>query len=199
MAGSWPPGGRPPAPAPPWTGHPFDDHYKCPKNIHDPKTPLVSEHLPMKRVGSKNIDFRTWTLLGDEEAKKLVGVVEDHFKAALTDLLQQIFDDDPPSLYFPFKYGIGEDPNDGLNGPPVADPATVYVSVPLGAHSDERCYYGISLEAAVDDIIESHVSWRDGHRGKIHGAEEQAMCRKIAARLRELAAKLEDACATEEE
>jgi hypothetical protein len=70
----------------------------------------------------------------------------------------------------------------------------MYVGLSLSS-SDDRVVYGLSLEDAVADVIGLHATWLNGEPTKVCDAEGQDICRKIAIRLRELAAKLESACA----
>jgi hypothetical protein len=112
--------------------------------------------------------------------------LEGSLKQAVTETLRAVLANDPPTLSFPALWGDG----DGSGGPPPTDPAELRVGIGLGL-SDDHCEYSLSLEAAVDDVIDYYVT----STGKAieEGAE---VCSKIAVRLRELAAKLESVLPT---
>ena len=88
----------------------------------------------------------------------------------------------PPRLVFPCSWF----PEDGIGGKCPEDVATLHVEIPIGA-GDENPTWSISLEAAVDELIWHNTEFGNDVRG---GA-----CVKLAARLRELADKLETAVA----
>ena len=111
----------------------------------------------------------------------------------LTDVLRQEFKDYPPTLSFPFEWsseGAIAGGGDGRGGPAPTDPCMIYVDLPLGK-DDAACSFACSLEGAVDSVIDLYHSYPATR--KVH-EEGHEVCLKIAARLRELAAKLEQAC-----
>jgi hypothetical protein len=127
------------------------------------------------------IDMTTWWF-GEDDVKKLT----DEILSMTTRLVQSIFDQSGgPQLFFPIKWEDNDE--DGCGGPAVSDPATMYVGIPLGP-SDDDCIYSLSLEEAVDDLIDLHG------RGSEEGCP---LFRRLAERFRELAAKLDEACARE--
>jgi hypothetical protein len=135
----------------------------------------------MKHVeGTNKIDFEPWTFVTDAEdlLNKLLAVLQREF----TEIVRGEFVKHPPDLEFAA----------GWNSDFEGDPATMHVQLPLGANEDDGPTYALSLEASVDDVIFSHQTSKTG---KVEGPEGQQICRSIAARLRELAAKLETACA----
>jgi hypothetical protein len=152
---------------------------------------------------SAEIDLRDWIFFPTDErnTKKpdgpmtLADVAMAGFAAVATKVLQEQFQHQPPSLDFPINWAIGKRPSDGRGGPPPSDPVTLYVDLPLGAGEENACSYSCSLEAVVDDLIDGHKN----HIGKIDNIEAIEIMGKIAARLRELAAKLDDACSAASE
>jgi hypothetical protein len=139
---------------------------------------------------SDDIDLTTWTFfnhadpdLGTLTLKQIAKV-----QSVVTTVLRQEFAESPPRLGFPAQYGPKED---GYSGPAVSDPVTMYVGASLG-RGDDQCVYSISLEDVVDEVIGDL-----GRNNKVYDPPGQNICRKIAVRLRELAAKLESACVDE--
>jgi hypothetical protein len=146
-----------------------------------------------KRVEhSDDIDLTTWTFFNHVDPDLGVLTLKQIAKiqSVVTNVLRQEFAESPPRLGFPAKY---EPKEDGYGGPAVSDPVTMYVGVSLG-RADDQCVYSVSLEAVVDDVIGDL-----GRDDKVYDPEGHDVCRKIAIRLRELAAKLENACAVEAE
>lgn len=80
--------------------------------------------------------------------------------------------DDPVDVWFPCLWGD----SDGVGGPPISDMAMLYVQLP-GDYGGDSAQYAVSLEALVDEVIAE--------------APDTAICRGLAARLRELATKLD--------
>ena len=109
---------------------------------------------------------------------------------AVTDILRKAFEEYPPYLHFPFMWAVGEPAGDGSGGLPVSDPAMLYVGLPLAAGGDDWCQYACSLEGAVNGLIDTCAN---PQTGKIEDAEGREICIKVAARLRELADKLDAA------
>ena len=129
------------------------------------------------------IDITTWTW-GDVDPT--VNTVH-----GMNEILREQFEESPPDITFPFHWSDHND--DGYNGPAVSDPVMIYVGFPLGPN-EEPCVYAASLEEVVDDTIEGKMNPQTKIVEDLAGQE---ICRKIAARLRELAVKLEKACQTE--
>jgi hypothetical protein len=135
------------------------------------------------------IDLRPWTFLCITARRRLKSISNDNLGKIIgdvaTDVIQSVFDEDPPQLNFGIEWG---DDEDGHGGPAPADAATMYVRLPLGP-SDDGCVYAVSLEGAVDHVIELY----EDIEGKVTDPKGQEVCRKIATRLRVLAAKLDAA------
>jgi hypothetical protein len=136
---------------------------------------------------SADIDLTTWTII-DGGSGSAVQDIEVILRKEMTATLREVLKENPPELSFGRDWGI--DGEDGYGGPQPSDAATVYVGLPLGPE-DNYVVYSLSLEAAVDEVLELHFQPLDSTISE-HG---QLACRAIAARLRELAAKLEGACA----
>jgi hypothetical protein len=137
----------------------------------------------LKHVETSNpIDLATWGAF----------TLTPKLGRKITELIQTEFNRSPPTLSFPFGWATGDRPGDGGHGPPPDDPVMLYVDLPLGAN-EGGCVYACSLEAVVDDLIELHES--GGKGGKIEGVDACEMAGKVATRLRELADKLDAACA----
>jgi hypothetical protein len=130
----------------------------------------------MKLVAtSEPIDFSWYADIGD----------------AVTAVVRKELEENPPRLDFPVGWDFGDDPSDGRSGPPPSDPVTLYLDLPFAESVDERVRYSCSLEDVVDDLIEGHVGWSSG---KIEDEDGRRICARVAARLRELADKLDSAC-----
>ena len=100
------------------------------------------------------------------------------------ELLRDIFESEPPSLALPVMWW----PKcDGENGPPVADPTTLHLDLPLSAEIN-RSVYEITLANVVEDLIDVLM---DPTTGTVTGAHEQKICRAVAKRLREHADRVE--------
>lgn len=100
----------------------------------------------------------------------------------LTGQLTNIFNQEPPILFFPIQL---------CNRPDDYDPVTVGVDLPLRPMGGDMVSFECSLESAVDDLIDMYINW---HTGKVDDDDEGGRCCKaVATRLRELANKLEDA------
>jgi hypothetical protein len=133
--------------------------------------------------GSPPIDLRTWQLWESDDGQRLNEIVMQ----AVTDIVRMAFEESPPYLHFPFAWSTG----DGCGGPAVSDPATLYVGLPLAEQGGDWCQYACSLEGAVNGLIDLLVS---PETGKIEDVESIERCSKVAARLRELAGKIDAAC-----
>jgi hypothetical protein len=129
-------------------------------------------------------------------------VYEDQtLNAAITDELRRRFDEEPPRLSLPiiWDYDVTLDDGeiskatDGWNGPPVDDPLTLDLHLPL-AEEEEGVVFRCTLEEVIDDLIDSSIS---PTTLTIKEENAQLICRRIAARLRELAAHVEQALAPE--
>jgi hypothetical protein len=142
--------------------------------------------MKMKHVAhTPQIDLTTWTLT-DWRAN-----LEELIRKTATETLREVFENEPPRLSLAAEWSGDED---GFGGPAVTDAAMMYVELSLSPNED-NVVYGISLEDVVDGAIGLHSSLD----GKVRSAEGWDVCRRIAGRLRELAAKLDDACASDAE
>lgn len=94
---------------------------------------------------------------------------------------REIFKEDPPWCYLPFRHDAA---TDGNGGPPVSDPLTIDVS--LGAlHHDETVTgptWRISLSELVKDLLEDH-RYSDGSFDE----NSVRLFQTMAAELRKLA------------
>jgi hypothetical protein len=144
---------------------------------------MLDEMHPVQHAGS--IDITTWTWFDDDDSWR--DIFAAGFAVQINKILRKEFRKHPPTIDLPFMWRDG----DGLGGKCPDDPAMLYVCLPLGADVDSSPYWAISLESVVDDFIDGIVS-RDTL--KIEGDEKET-AHLLAARLRELAQKLDDACA----
>lgn len=110
----------------------------------------------------------------------------DIVNSILTDAVRRTLEEDPPRLSLPYTYSD----SDGRYGPCPDDPVMIYLDLPLRGSEDESVCWQISLAALTEDIIEDHIA----DTGYVDDEEGVAVCRNIAARLRELADQLEAAC-----
>lgn len=148
--------------------------------------------MKMKRVRhGGEIDLCEWEFFTtDDPMGGLRDILMKGFAAHITEVLRAQFEEDPPILHLPFMWS---DRSDGMGGPKVDDPAMLHLNIQLGAGED-GVTYACSLEDVVDDMINDLVN-----RGtkKVEDTEGQEICVRIAIRLRELADKLNAACAME--
>ena len=129
---------------------------------------------------SASIDLTKWGLADIE----WIGPV--HAKT-VTDVLREEFNNHPPSLDFAFQYSPK---SDGRCGPAVTDPVMMYVDLPLSGQDGNNNSWAVSLEECVDSVIEYYCH---GETKKIESENGRRICTAIAARLRELAQKLDAA------
>ena len=133
------------------------------------------------------IDLSAWRFFDDDNVWR--DLLMAGFAVSVTKTLRTVLQETPPSLSLPF----GWTDSDGIGGNCPDDPATLYLGLPLG-ETDDCVYWSISLERVIDDLI-GLIESGDIH--KVEGEVGHAKCFKIAARLRELADKLENACVDE--
>jgi hypothetical protein len=142
----------------------------------------------MKRLDhSLEIDLREWEF---EPSAEMEVLLTERLRSMTTAALRERFEENPPSLSLPSGWAHG----DGMGGPRPDDPLTIHVTLQLANH-DDGVTYACSLEAAIDDVIE--LQSYEGVGGvKVEDEEGRQVCARIAARLRELADKLDAACAS---
>lgn len=143
----------------------------------------------MKCIGGE-VDLTTWGIAG------IIGErVGENAMREVSDAIKEEFIKTPPSMFLPWMWGPD---SDGLKGEGVDDPITMYVCVPLGAYSDdEGVTFSISLEALIDDYIDGESNGPECV--KMYEAESIKKAQAVIRRLREVADKLEKACANEAE
>lgn len=100
--------------------------------------------------------------------------------------VRELFKEEPPYAELPYVWWPEDD---GSNNAAVADPVMLYVHLP-SVDLGEGPTYALSLEAIVDYYIESCVN-----DDLIREPPEIEKAKRLAARLRQLANKLEQACA----
>lgn len=109
-----------------------------------------------------------------------------------TEELRELLNEYPPRLDFPITFDFGNKPSDGRSGPPVFDPATLYLELPFAeGYPDGRVNFSCSLEDVIDDFIEGNINHVTK---KITSASSKVLCAKLSTRLRELANKLDNVC-----
>lgn len=126
---------------------------------------------------------------------------DEELNFTITNELRGRFAKDPPRLCLPIIWdyemklhdGTISNASDGLNGPPVNDPLILDLHLPL-AEEEDGVVFRCSLEEVIDDLIDSSIS---PMTLTIKEASAKIICRRVAARLRELAAHLEQALAPE--
>lgn len=111
-----------------------------------------------------------------------------HDETGINEYLRDSFDYQPPCMSFPYMWWPD---SDGIGGSAVSDPATLYVGLPLTESFDDPIYFEILLADVVEDLIERLMS---PVSGKVKTEKGQTICRQVAARLRELADRLDAAC-----
>jgi hypothetical protein len=139
---------------------------------------------------SSQIDLTTWTFF-EEDRSGMLELLAKGFAHKITDTLREVFEKNPPKLFFPFEWSRT---CDGCNGPAVLDPAIVYVQLPMGATEDDIVCFAGSLEAMVEEVIHLH----QGPSKRVEDETGREICEKLAVRMRELANRLDRAVECEE-
>jgi hypothetical protein len=139
----------------------------------------------MKRVNDEQIDLCGWEFV--TKATGIEAIVMRGFASMITDILRKRFEDDPPFLTLPAWGGYRRK---------AGDPLTLYLELPLGEPAEDfnRFTYACTLEEAIDGVTSQYES-PDGSKHVGNDKKGREDCRKIVARLRELADKLDAACA----
>lgn len=68
-------------------------------------------------------------------------------RQTITDRLEKNLAECPPRLSLPMRWGPNED---GDGGPPVSDPLTIYLRLPLDKGRDAECIWSITLTELLD-------------------------------------------------
>jgi hypothetical protein len=93
------------------------------------------------------INFSEWVF---DENEKLNAIIVE----SVTDVLQAEFADSEPSLGLPFEWAQGENPGDGgHNGPPLSDPLSIVLTLPL-ADDDNGVTYLTSLSELANEMVD---------------------------------------------
>lgn len=100
-------------------------------------------------------DLSEWGIEALEEVGK---AVETGLRKAMAEALHYAFEDDETYIYFPVECSKEPDEKrrgtDGLGGPEVSDPLTVYLRVGLEGYG-EKPTYEFNLRGALADSIEA--------------------------------------------
>ena len=106
-------------------------------------------------------DLSDWGIEALEEVGK---TIEKRLRKAVAEALHYAFEDDETYIYFPVEWSKEPDEErpgtDGLGGPEVADPLTVYLCVGLNSGGETPTYEFNLREALADSI---NVCAEDGH------------------------------------
>jgi hypothetical protein len=100
--------------------------------------------------------------------------------------LRERFEQEKPWL----TIAANVDGHDGLGGPPLSDPLTLDLLLSLQTDG-EFCYFRCTLEDLIDELINDYVN---PITKKVEAEDGQSICIAAAARLRELADKLDEVC-----
>jgi hypothetical protein len=149
-------------------------------------------------------DFSTWGLEDTPSDYKIEGRFQEQFEklleqfcteyckahaAEIIGTIKTAFAEEPPRLYLPFEWVFAA--SDGHRGPAVTDPLTIYCKLPFGAWADgEGPLWSCSLEDLIDRVIEGGMN-PDSDPPVIDDPDAIAIVERMAARLRELAQKLD--------
>jgi hypothetical protein len=148
----------------------------------------MTDNNKMTFVSHTNpIDLSTWHWF--DEDNTFVNCLAKGFALRVTEVLREAFKETPPSATLPFMWAKVDDDDeegDGVGGPQVADPLTIYVDLPLAHASDVSCVFSITLEDMIDDLISFLCTY------STVTIDDRTIPDKVAARLRELAQKLDD-------
>jgi len=120
----------------------------------------------------------------------LTGIVDEEYSddVAFANVnLKAIFDDyyklaTYPHADFPVFWQEGDEPCDGHGGPPVDDPTTIYVGLPLAGFGD-TVVYSVSIAAMVDQRIDEAGGefWEERREAKLLADGLRALADKIDA------------------
>jgi hypothetical protein len=91
---------------------------------------------------TNEIDLRLW---GFETGNKIIDAV---IGAVVTPIIREQFEEDHPRIGLPFYWST----SDGFSGPPVENPLTLYMHLPLGKN-EESVVYSTTLAAVIDDDL----------------------------------------------
>lgn len=104
-------------------------------------------------------------------------------------VIVEAFEESPPYAFMPVEWrGIGPLGDDGLGGPEVSDPLTIYVGIPVGSVVECPVHYRTSIPELIDELIDGH---RNGAGGRIVDPAGKRIVADVAGALRREAARLE--------
>jgi hypothetical protein len=89
--------------------------------------------------------------------------------------------------YFPFFWSSGDEPSDGINGPPVSNPLEFRVIL-----EDMNTNAAVTRHYALDEILRDDIAGHIGAGGKYVDAAGQAWAEKTAAALEALAREIRE-------
>ena len=102
---------------------------------------------PVRRVFGK-VDLSGWDIGALDDISQFIG---ESLLKAVEEVLGHAFEGDETYFYFPAEWPRG----DGVGGPVVADPLTIYLRVGLEGMNGEKPTYRFNLRDAVADKIEA--------------------------------------------
>lgn len=107
----------------------------------------------MKHIKFK-ADVSNWDLDSIDNLAESIGLA---LRTAVEEVLQLAFEDDETHVYFPVEWSKEPDDEtagcDGIGGPEVADPLTVYLRVAIG--DGEKPTFAFNLRRALQDSIDA--------------------------------------------
>lgn len=103
---------------------------------------------------SGKVDLSQWNLPLDSILEPLEKAIIESLECALKEITTGAH------IFFPIEWDFGENAGDGVGGPPVKDPLTVYLRLPFDS-GDEQPTWGFSLREPIDQYIEG-VTDRNG-------------------------------------
>jgi hypothetical protein len=128
---------------------------------------------------SKPVEVNFWYWRDEEEFGAVIG---EAIRKAVADSLAKLLRENPPELSLPIHWASVD--SDGTYGPPVKDPATIYLHLPFDENNDSEHVYEISLAAMIADAFWGEHEFEQWDTDQ-YEPTEQAFA--LAGRLRELA------------
>ena len=121
----------------------------------------MAKKIPIKMIGhSPKVNLREWVFDALEELD-----LDELIKKVASEAINCALEE-PARAWIPALWSdIGSE--DGIGGPLVDDPLTIYIELPLGETEDNNPVWALSLSAAVDDFIEGKICCGGPDEGKI--------------------------------
>ncbi len=132
-----------------------------------------------------HVDLSDVYLPAAEEFGKMM---EQQVLKAAGEMINYVIKNEKPHPWFPCLWSDGIGACDGLGGPPVDDPAVLYVEIPF-SDDDSTPTWKILLDEAVEDFVDGVSSIN----GQIEDPEKIGIAKGLSDRLRSFADRIDAA------